>query len=205
MSRAAISLIQTGLRDLGHDPGKIDGLWGARTAAALQALLAAGGQRPGVALKPVTSAIIVHGAVPVDEIVVHCAATRPEWMQGSTIAAKRSEIERWHRARGWNGIGYHWIVDRDGKIVAGRPENVVGAHVEGHNSGKLGVCLIGGHGSDADDDFGEHFTAAQDMALRQLIQAIGMRTPIRRVSGHNEYANRACPGFNVPAWLNGAA
>lgn len=204
MSRAAISLIQTGLRDLGYEPGAVDGLWGAKTRAAVVALAAADGGVAGQ-VAPETSAEIRHGARVVDEIVVHCAATRPEWMEGATIAAKRAEIDRWHKANGWSGIGYHWLVDRDGKVIAGRPEAQVGAHVAGHNSGTIGVCLIGGHGSAETDPFARSFTAAQDVALRQLIQAIGMRTRIRRISGHNEYAAKACPGFNVPAWLKGAS
>lgn len=204
MSRTAISLIQTGLGQLGYEPGKVDGLWGARTEAAMRALVEARGLAAGGGLKPVTSAVISHGKTLVDEIVVHCSATRADWMDDATLASKRAEIRRWHLAKDWADIGYHWLIDRDGKVAAGRPESVVGAHVEGHNTGKLGVCLIGGFGSSADDSFGKHFTAAQDTSLRQLIQGIGMRTPIRRVSGHNEYAERACPGFNVPTWLRGA-
>lgn len=204
MSRAAISLIQTGARDLGYDPGKIDGLWGPQTRAAVVALAAADGGVAGGQVAPVTSAEIRHGSRLVDEIVVHCSATRPEWMAGATLADKRDEIRRWHLANGWKDIGYHWLIDRDGKVMAGRPETVVGAHVEGHNTGTLGVCLIGGHGSAETDAFARNFTVAQDASLRQLILGIGMRTRIRRVSGHNEYAAKACPGFNVPDWLRGA-
>ena len=205
MSRAAISLIQTGVRDLGYDPGKIDGIWGPRTHEALAALLVADGGIAGGQVKPVTSGVIRHEDRVVDEIIVHCSATRPEWMEGRPLAEKRAEIKRWHLARGWDDIGYHWLIDRDGKVMAGRPETVPGAHVEGHNAGTIGVCLIGGFGSAETDPFGLHFAVAQDASLRQLIQGIGMRTPIRRVSGHNEYAAKACPGFNVPSWLRDGA
>lgn len=206
MSRAAISLIQTGLRDLGYDPGKVDGLWGPKTQAASVALVAANGVGPASQLTPSTSAELRHGTRLVDEVVVHCSATRPDWMEGASLAEKRAEIRRWHIGAPnlWSDIGYHWLIDRDGKVIAGRKETDIGAHVGGHNTGKLGVCLIGGHGSNADDLFPEHFTDAQDASLRQLLLGIGMRTRIRRVSGHNEYDNKACPGFNVPAWLKGA-
>lgn len=204
MGRTAISLIQTGLRDLGYDPGRIDGIWGPNTRAAVVALTAADGGFAGGQLAPVSSAEIRHGSRLVDEIVVHCSATRPEWMEGASLAEKRAEIKRWHLAKNWLDIGYHWLIDRDGKVISGRAETTVGAHVEGHNEGKIGVCLIGGHGSAETDPFPRNFTSAQDAALRQLILGISMRTRIRRVSGHNEYAAKACPGFNVPAWLKGA-
>jgi N-acetyl-anhydromuramyl-L-alanine amidase AmpD len=138
----------------------------------------------------------------VDEIVVHCSATRPTWMKGFSLAAKVAEIRRWHiQDRKWRDIGYHWIIDRDGAVAPGRRETEIGAGVEGHNRGVIHVCLIGGHGSAATDRFAQHFTRAQDAELRRLIAQISARTPIRRVSGHNEWAARACPGFNVPAWL----
>lgn len=204
MSRAAISLIQTGLRDLGYDPGRIDGIAGGVTMGAVAKWIAAGGRATVGQVKSDTTAVLMHGNVPVDEIIVHCSDTRPDWMADAPLALKRAEIDRWHKLRGFNGFGYHWLIDRDGKVLDGRRETEIGAHVEGHNTGAIGICIIGGHGCTEHDAFAEHFTAAQDTSLRQLIQGIGMRTRITRVSGHNEYAAKACPGFNVPAWLKGA-
>ena len=201
MGRAAISLIQTGLRDLGYDPGKVDGLWGPKTRGALDALAAAGGSARAEVLTPSTTASIRQGGAVVDEIIVHCSDTRPDWMAGAPLTLKRAEIDRWHKARGWSSFGYHWLIDRDGKTINGRAETAVGAHVVGHNTGTIGICLVGGHGCAEDDAFAEHFTPAQDESLRQLIQAIGMRTPVVRVSGHNQYAAKACPGFHVPTWF----
>ena len=48
-----------------------------------------------------------------------------------------------HLEFGWNGIGYHKIIKRDGEIENGRPEFWIGAHVYGKNDQSLGVCLIG--------------------------------------------------------------
>ena len=207
MTRDAIRSIQTGLEALGHKPGAIDGLYGPATRKAAQAWLDAGGKAAAAPVpKPTTSAMIYQGSArhPVREIIVHCAATRPEWMEGQPIAEKVAEIRRWHLANGWNDIGYHWIIDRDGKVLAGRPETVVGAHTVGHNSGTIGICLIGGHGSAETDRFSDHFTPQQDMTLRQMIDAISARTAISKISGHNEYAAKACPGFRVSQWLKGA-
>ena len=141
----------------------------------------------------------------VNEVIVHCAATRPEWMAGKSTAAKVVEIRRWHvKDRGWSDIGYHWVIDRDGTVAAGRPMAVDGAHVAGRNKGTVGVCLIGGHGSDPTDKFSDHFTPEQDAALRELIERLQREHPsIKKVSGHNEYSAKACPGFRVPDWLSG--
>lgn len=207
MSKAAISAIQTGLRDLGYTPGAIDGIFGPRTRAAAAAWLERGGAPAASVLPAETRAMIFQGKArhPVREVVVHCSATRPDWMAAEGLAAQRAEIRRWHvKDRGWRDIGYHWLIGRDGRIVAGRPETEIGAGVAGHNSGVIHVCLIGGHGSTEHDPFARNFTPAQDVTLRQQLQAIGMRTQLRRISGHNEWAAKACPGFNVPNWLKEA-
>jgi peptidoglycan hydrolase-like protein with peptidoglycan-binding domain len=210
----SLSTIQQGLKSLGHDPGPADGKWGPRTEGAVKGLLAAKGGRgpvPGVAdvlPVPLTTSLILQGRArtPVREIVVHCSATRKDWMDEATFAARFAEIRRWHMVdRGWRTIGYHWVIDRDGAIKAGRAENEIGAGVEGHNSGVIHACLIGGHGSASTDGFLEHFTSAQDVALRKLIAGVRLRTQITTISGHNQYANKACPGFSVPHWLEDVA
>lgn len=140
----------------------------------------------------------------INEIIVHCTATRPEWMAGKPSAQKIAEIRRWHTSPplNWRDIGYHYLIDRDGTVQTGRPLEQTGAHVRGKNTGTIGVALIGGHGSSETDRFAEHFTPEQDAALRKLIEELEVRFPaIHRVSGHNEYAAKACPGFTVRAWL----
>ena len=141
---------------------------------------------------------------PVHEIVVHCTATRPDFMKGATSQARFEEIRRWHmQDRGWSDIGYHLLIDRGGEVLTGRPFTTIGAHGAGHNAGTIGISLFGGHGSDANDAFIEHFTPQQDQALRRLIEGIETKTQIMKISGHNEYAAKACPGFNVSKWLRG--
>ena len=103
--------------------------------------------------------------------------------------------------RGWKDIGYHFLIDRDGKVAPGRPVEKEGAHVMGHNTGTIGIALFGGHGSAETDAFAQNFTPEQDAALRKLIADLRRQYPIiSKISGHNEYAAKACPGFNVPAW-----
>lgn len=123
-------------------------------------------------------------------------------MAGQSMADKVKEIRRWHVSdRGWKDIGYHYLIDRNGTVATGRPVEQVGAHVAGHNTGTIGVCLIGGHGSSETDRFDQHFTAHQDKALRVLLADLKRKFPgVVKITGHNQYAAKACPGFNVGAW-----
>lgn len=134
-------------------------------------------------------------------IILHCSATRPEWMEGQTTRAKVNRIDQWHRERGWSGIGYHYVIDRDGTVAKGRPISRDGAHVKGQNRGTIGICLLGGHSASAHDSFGMHFTGDQADALRRLLQQLRMTYGPVSITGHNQHSSKGCPGFYVPRWL----
>ena len=178
-----------------------------RPGPRVERLLAADGRaapEPAVPPPPAGARLIRQGAAgyPVREIVLHCAATRPDWMQGRSFRDQVAEIRRWHvEGNGWRDIGYHHLIGRGGEHATGRPETAIGAHVIGHNAGTIGICLLGGHGASAHDRFADHFTPAQERALIALIAEIERRTAIARITGHNQYAAKACPGFHVPSWL----
>jgi len=148
---------------------------------------------------------------PINEIIAHCTATRADWWAGKRTSEKVAEIKRWHitpkaqGGRGWKDIGYHYLIDRDGTVAKGRPIEQVGAHVSGHNTGTIGISLFGGHGSAETDMFHDHFTNAQEAALHKLIADLRKRFGIIKISGHNQYAAKACPGFNVPDWFRAAS
>jgi N-acetylmuramoyl-L-alanine amidase len=140
--------------------------------------------------------------------VVHCAATTPGWYEGKSSAEKVAEIKRWHtdpkpQGRGWRNIGYHFIIDRDGTIVAGaplgnaRPMEQIGAHVRGKNRGSVGICLLGGHGSATTDEWQDHFNPSQINSLKALLFALERLYPGLDVFGHNTFAAKACPGFDM--------
>lgn len=140
---------------------------------------------------------------PVHEVVVHCSATRPKWWAEQTLEEKVAEIRRWHvEERGWRDIGYHRVIDRDGRISVGRSLWEIGAHVAGHNRGTIGICLLGGHGASAQDRFDDHFTPAQRASLEAYLRELSELTEIKKVSGHNEYSAKGCPGFSVKAEFN---
>jgi N-acetylmuramoyl-L-alanine amidase len=143
---------------------------------------------------------------PLNEIIIHCTATRADWWSFKTTQEKVAEVRRWHMDdRGWSDIGYHFLIDRDGTVMEGRPLEKVGAHVKGHNTGTIGISLFGGHGGAANDGFLDNFTEDQERALHTLIRKLQDDYPsITKISGHNQYANKACPTFSVPAWLEGA-
>ena len=141
----------------------------------------------------------------IDELIIHCTATRPEWMSDNSTAAKVKEVTQWHLDRGWSDCGYHYLIDRDGTVSEARPVEKAGAHAKGHNAHSIGISLFGGHGGDQDDKFEENFTPAQDRALRRLIAQLRMEYPaIKTIRGHNEVSAKMCPCFQVTPWLNSA-
>lgn len=125
---------------------------------------------------------------------MHCAAT-PEG-KDYTVA----QIEEWHRARGFEGIGYHYVIGRDGRVYAGREPDKAGAHCTGHNAQSIGVCYIGGVATDGKTPKDTR-TPAQRRALEALVRQLLAAHPGATVHGHNEYAAKACPSFNVKQWL----
>lgn len=127
----------------------------------------------------------------IDEIVIHCTAT-PE---GRHVSLET--VRGWHKDLGWADIGYHWLVLLDGTVVAGRPEAKVGAHVSGRNATTLGVAYVGGVAKDG-KTAKDTRTPAQKAALLSHTKALLARYPtIGKVSGHNQYAAKACPSFDV--------
>ena len=125
-------------------------------------------------------------------IVVHCSAVRPN----QTSSAK--QIDEWHRDRGFNGIGYHYVIRRDGTIELGRPEWEIGAHChvkgQNHNKHSIGVCYEGGldiRGQPADTR-----TEAQKQTMRRLLEELHERYPRAMIVGHRDLnPGKDCPGY----------
>lgn len=128
------------------------------------------------------------------EIIIHCSATS----EGKDYTV--SDIDRWHKAKGWKGIGYHYVIYRDGSIHPGRNEEEMGAHCVGHNANSIGVCYIGGCAKDGKTPKDTR-TPEQRSALRSLVNQLKSKYPNATVHGHREFANKACPSFDVKTEL----
>lgn len=125
----------------------------------------------------------------ITEIIIHCSATPI----GKNYTVE--DIDKWHKAKGWKGIGYHYVIYLDGSVHKGRPEEEIGAHCKGHNSNSIGICYIGGL-----DEFGEPEdtrTDKQKEALIVLLKALKAKYPEAIIHGHREFAAKACPCFDA--------
>ena len=124
-------------------------------------------------------------------IVVHCSAVKPD--QTSSAA----QIDTWHRQRGFHlGIGYHYVIRRNGEIEPGRPEWMVGAHCLNHNAHSIGICYEGG--LDARGQPEDTRTLEQKLAMLHLLEVLHRRYPKALIVGHRDLSHdRDCPCFDA--------
>lgn len=125
----------------------------------------------------------------INKIIIHCSAT-PEGRKVSV-----SDINNWHIQKGYAKIGYHYVIYLDGTIHPGRGEEIPGAHTIGQNANSIGICYIGG--VDKNMKPKDTRTPEQKIALHDLVRALKTKYPGATVHGHNEFAAKACPSFNV--------
>tara|TARA_R100000030_G_scaffold90966_1_gene75851 strand:+ start:366 stop:809 length:444 start_codon:yes stop_codon:yes gene_type:complete len=133
-----------------------------------------------------------------DSIIIHCAATK------ASMDIGYKEIREWHvDQNGWDDVGYHFIIKRNGQYEKGRPEGYSGAHAPSHNSRSIGICLVGGMADDGGPE--NNFTLEQFLTLKDLINMIMDKySDITEILGHCDVQENKpnCPGFNVKEWLN---
>ncbi|MEK0324211.1 MAG: N-acetylmuramoyl-L-alanine amidase [Nitrosopumilus sp.] len=102
------------------------------------------------------------------------------------------EIDRWHRERGFDAIGYHYVILEDGTVEQGRPVLAVGAHcrADGRNHDSIGICLIGHSGER---------TVTQLDSLQLLISNLSNVFGNLQIHGHSDFDENKefCPGFKV--------
>lgn len=125
----------------------------------------------------------------INEIIVHCTATK----EGQNF--KVEDINRWHKQRGWNMIGYHYVVYLDGTIHQGRSEDQIGAHCLKHNTNSIGVVYVGG--LDANGKPKDTRTEAQKQGLRKLLTELKHKYPKATIHSHKDFAPKACPSFDA--------
>lgn len=122
-------------------------------------------------------------------IVIHCSDNS----NGSLMSGE--DIRRYHKAappqgRGWSDIGYHGVIEINGDYFGGRPENMLGAHVEGHNDGSLGVCMVGR----------DKFTPKQFETLRWVLDkwCASYRIYPTKIMGHYQFDSAVKQGKTCP-------
>lgn len=95
-------------------------------------------------------------------------------------------IHRWHMERGFDGIGYHYVITEAGRLEHGRPHYWQGAHTKRHNADSIGICVIGRN----------TFTSEQKMVLRMRLAKLMQQYPDAKVYGHCELdpSKPHCPG-----------
>ena len=126
---------------------------------------------PGTIMKP-------------NKITIHCSASK------NGIPWDIKEIEKEHIKRGFKTVGYHLVCQPDGEVQKGRGLNEVGAHVEGHNTGNIGICMIGT----------DRFTVRQFNSLRYQLDSIRMvfSIPFSEIYGHYEFDSAIKQGKTCP-------
>jgi len=117
-------------------------------------------------------------------LIVHCSDTNNQ--------LRAIDIHKMHLSFGWDGIGYHKIICRDGTIENGRPVYWVGAHTKGKNNESIGICLIGRN----------NFTKNQFTSLKSILIEWRKKYPNLIIKGHRDAINthKTCPNFNVTQW-----
>ena len=155
-----------------------------------------------------------------DYIIIHCSATPPN------MDVNAKEIDRWHRQKGWLGIGYHYVIKRDGTREVGRKLSEAGAHCIAYNHKSVGICLVGGVGSKCPHCGGivtsagswmvncpgckqvepgkaeNNFTKEQFTTLRLTIGELTAQYKDAFVVGHRDLqSGKECPSFDVKTWL----
>lgn len=119
-------------------------------------------------------------------LIVHCSDTPDQEDIGAL------EIHKMHLGFGWEGIGYHKIIRRNGKIENGRPEYWIGAHVYGKNTQSLGVCLIGKNS----------FSKKQLDSLEKILRNWKKNYKNTIILGHKDAipTKKTCPNFDIKSW-----
>lgn len=130
----------------------------------------------------------------INSLIIHCSATRPSMDIGV------AEIKEWHLDRGWNNIGYHYVIRRNGVIEDGRPVAKVGAHAKGHNANSIGICLVGGVKEEDGKTPDANFTFEQYRSLESFVSDLERQYPeIHTICGHRDLPGvwKQCPCFSV--------
>lgn len=101
-------------------------------------------------------------------------------------------VEAYHLSKGWDGIGYHFFIEKDGEIYKGRPEHRNGAHCRGKNTQSIGICLAGNFDATRPTEDQKH-------ALGELLKDLKAKysIPLSNIVPHRKFANKTCYGTKL--------
>ena len=129
-----------------------------------------------------------------DTIVIHCTQTPPN------MDVDVAKVIEWHTQRGFDTIGYHYLIKRDGTLQVGRDEDVVGAHAVAVNGTSIGIALAGG--GTPEMGWEDNFAPIQFQTLKSIIIKLKNKYNIEKIIGHYQVDDsKECPSFDVPKWL----
>lgn len=128
--------------------------------------------KSGLSVRSKTNYVVLH----------HAAAT----------ACSPYQIDSWHKANGWSGIGYHYFIRKDGTIYRGRPEWATGAHASGKNHESIGICVEGNY------EIEYIMPDEQKESVKAVLRDIKLRYPNTTVKGHKNVGATGCPGKYYP-------
>lgn len=207
-SCSEVKILQYALNNLGYGLS-VDGVFGAKTEAAVKnyqfknelSVDGVVGAKTWSKLGYLTADEVTPGRA-INRLIIHCAAT-PEGKDFSS-----ENVSNWHEARKFSYyidpksgkrmyVGYHYLIHLDGSIEECRPESVRGCHVSGYNANSIGICYIGGVAADGKNTPKDTRTQAQKEALILMLKRLKAKYPGASIHGHNEFAAKACPCFNV--------
>ncbi len=143
-----------------------------------------------------------------DKVVWHCSATPPAQDIGA------GQISIMHKARGWDNIGYHAVIRRDGRLQLGEDWKLWGAHALGINATSFAICMVGG--VDEDNNPENNFTEAQWATAKLVFEFVSFLYPDAEHVGHRDLSEdtdgdqrimhwefmKDCPCFSVKQWLD---
>ena len=127
----------------------------------------------------------------ITRIILHCTAT-PEGRDMTVEEIRRIHVQE----KKWKDIGYHYVIYRDGSVHEGRDVDKAGSHTKRYNSNSIGVVYVGGMTADNRHPKDTR-TKEQRAALKALVKELKRLYPLASIHGHNEFAAKACPSFNV--------
>lgn len=122
-----------------------------------------------------------------DAIIIHHVG-------GTDQEVPAAKIHQWHLANKWTGIGYHYVIHKDGTVERGRPMNAVGAHCYEHNHNTVGICFAGDYERAVPTDAA---LASGTVLMAYICKTYGIKPGAKTILGHRDLSGTLCPGRNL--------